>query len=116
MNTMMMALLQGRLWDAASSLQQRLRTVDRETDEAGEAALAGELSQVIDALAALQAGRYGYCSGCGQALEPDQLLLQPHRLHCGACEPQLPRGAFAALRRVMPPASSAGAGAQAAPN
>lgn len=86
MNTMMMALLQGRLWDAASALQQRLRSLEAGTDEAGEADIARELSQVIHALDALQAGHYGYCSECEQPLEPDQLLLQPHRLRCAGCE------------------------------
>lgn len=96
MNTMMMALLQGRLWDAASNLQQQLRSLDAGTDQAGEAALAGELSQVIHALDALQAGRYGYCSECDQPLEPDQLLVQPHRLRCAACDGPA-RGALAAM-------------------
>lgn len=112
MNTMMMALLQGRLWDAASSLQQRLRTLDAETDQAGEAALAGELSKVIHALDALQAGRYGLCSDCGQDLEPDQLLLQPHRLRCMGCESHGEVPAFAHLAAGFRQASSS-AGAAA---
>jgi RNA polymerase-binding transcription factor DksA len=112
MNTMMMALLQGRLWDAASSLQQRLRLLDGETDPAAEAALAGELSQVIHALDALQAGRYGVCNECGQDLELDQLLTQPHRLRCMGCESHREIPSFAHLAAGFR-ASSPSAGAAA---
>lgn len=86
MNTMMMALLQGRLWNAASALQHRLQTLASDSDQAGEAAIAGELSKVFEALDALQSGSYGFCSDCEQPLEPDQLLMQPHRLRCTACD------------------------------
>ena len=111
MNTMMMALLQGRLWDAASSLQQRLRSLDDEIDPAGEAAIAGELSQVINALDALRAGRYGYCSECERPLEVDQLLTKPHRLCCVACEVGLDHGAFAALAHHVAAGAVSGAAA-----
>jgi RNA polymerase-binding transcription factor DksA len=118
MNTMMMALLQGRLWDAASSLQQQLRAFDAEAaDPVGEAALADELQQVIHALEALRTGRYGQCHDCGQALEPDQLLMQPHRLRCMGCEAQartamgpMPMARLGAAFRSRP-SSAAGAAA-----
>jgi RNA polymerase-binding transcription factor DksA len=109
MNTMMMALLQGRLWDAASSLQQRLRALDSATDEMGEAEIAGELSQVIHALDALRTGRYGYCGGCRQPVELDQLLTKPHRLRCISCESHEAHEAhadFAALAHRVPSSAS----------
>ncbi len=90
MNTMMLALLQGRLWDTASSLQQRLRTPRADGDSPADPALAGELSLVFKALDAVQAGRYGYCDECDQPLEPDQLLVQPYRLLCNECEALCP--------------------------
>lgn len=86
MNTMMLALLQGRLWDAASNLQQRLQALEGATGAAKEAAMAGELHQVFRALDAVQAGRYGYCDECDQPLEPDRLLLKPYCLVCTECE------------------------------
>jgi RNA polymerase-binding transcription factor DksA len=113
MNTMMMALLQGRLWDAASSLQQRLRLLDEGTDRVGKADIAGELSQVHSALDALQAGRYGYCSECEQPLELDQLLTKPHRLCCVACESGLDHTAFAALAHHAAPIASGAVAAAA---
>jgi RNA polymerase-binding transcription factor DksA len=83
MNTMMMALLQGRLWDSASSLQQRLHAHKAESEEP---AIAGELSQVMQALEALHSGRYGDCTECGEAIDLDRLLRQPHKMQCPHCE------------------------------
>jgi len=80
MNTMMLALLQGRLWDAATRLQHQLQVL-----EASDDALADELTQVFAALDALQHGRYGQCGVCDRALELDQLLRKPHQLRCVAC-------------------------------
>jgi RNA polymerase-binding transcription factor DksA len=83
MNTMMLALLQGRLWDTASNLQQQL--LGGEADVSTDAA-ADELGEVFRALDALQAGRYGLCADCGCALDIDELLRKPQRLLCTACE------------------------------
>jgi RNA polymerase-binding transcription factor DksA len=83
MNTMMLALLQGRLWDTASSLQQQLQGGETETSID---ATADELGEVFRALDALQAGRYGLCADCGCALDIDELLRKPQRLLCTACE------------------------------
>jgi RNA polymerase-binding transcription factor DksA len=83
MNTMMLALLQGRLWDTASNLQQQL--LGGEADVSTDAA-ADELGEVFRALDALQAGRYGLCADCGCSLDIDELLRKPQRLLCTACE------------------------------
>jgi len=105
MNTMMLALLQGRLRDAASNLQQRLHALKVEPDEAtgdrtGDA-VTRELLEVSQALDALQAGRYGSCHGCEQPMEPDELLRTPYRLRCRDCEGESP--AARAAQRVLAP-------------
>lgn len=86
MNTMMLALLQGRLWDTASTLQHRMLMQQAGPGEPADDQLAGELSQVYLALDALHSGRYGYCSDCDEPLEPDELLKKPYRLLCRSCE------------------------------
>jgi len=96
MNTMMLALLQDRLWNAASLLQRQLQAGDVVHDEAVDDTVASELSQVLQALDALDAGRYGLCGDCDRPLELDQLLLKPHRLLCSDCE-----GARQASRRLF---------------
>ncbi|MED5618916.1 TraR/DksA C4-type zinc finger protein [Ideonella sp. BN130291] len=89
MNTMMLALLQGRLWDTASSLQQQLQGAGTEAGRTRDAA-AGLLHQVFQALDAVQAGRYGVCADCERDLEPDELLRKPYRLLCPECEALAP--------------------------
>ena len=86
MNTMMMALLQGRLWKTAAQLQQRLQRAGGEAwvDDAA----ATELSEVLQALEAVERGRYGRCGECDRPLEVDELLARPHRIACADCEAQ----------------------------
>lgn len=86
MNTMMLALLQGRLWDTASTLQHRLLQQPAGMGEPAHDQIAGELSQVYLALDALHSGRYGFCADCDEPLEPDELLKKPYRLLCRNCE------------------------------
>jgi RNA polymerase-binding transcription factor DksA len=87
MNTMMLALLQDRLWTMAERLQERLRRLrgGKGSPRAEELA-ATELSQVLDALEAMERGRYGLCGECECSIELDQLLAQPQRRVCGGCE------------------------------
>jgi RNA polymerase-binding transcription factor DksA len=104
MNTMMLALLQGRLWDTAATLQQRLQGLAPRRDKASLAhwdatesqtpeAMESELSQVYGALDLLHEGRYGYCKQCERPLEPDELLIKPYRLLCPDCQDASPLGA-----------------------
>jgi DnaK suppressor protein len=44
-----------------------------------------ELAQVDAALRRLAAGRYGTCTGCGEAIEPQRLAALPHAEHCCRC-------------------------------
>ena len=104
MNTMMLALLHGRLRDAASRLRERRRAAQA---DAGDAT-ADELGEVFRALDALYTGRYGLCSDCGCALDPDELLRKPQRLVCAACE-AIGAGDFSALIAARPRPARAGA-------
>jgi RNA polymerase-binding transcription factor DksA len=92
MNTMMLALLQGRLWDKASTLQHRLLRQQAGQGESSDDSAAGELALVHRALDALHTGHYGFCHDCGQPLEPDELLVKPYRLQCERCESSIERG------------------------
>lgn len=42
----------------------------------------GELNQVKEALARLEAGRYGLCSVCGEEIEPERLEALPFATRC----------------------------------
>lgn len=99
MNTMMLALLQDRLWTTAAQLQARLRTPAVDDERRGDGT-ADELSQVLQALDAVDRGRYGLCRECDRPMEPDQLLLKPHRLVCVDCERHGALAARALLRSL----------------
>jgi RNA polymerase-binding transcription factor DksA len=87
MNTMMLALLQDRLWTQAERLQQRLQRLrTAHGSPRAEELAAAELGQVLQALDAMDRGRYGLCNECERVIELDQLLAQPHRLVCDGCE------------------------------
>ena len=112
MNTMMLALLQGRLWDTAATLQQRLQglpprreTVPGELWDTSEGvtpeAMESELSLIYGALDRLHEGRYGYCKACERPLEPDELLLKPYKLICPDCEDAAPLGAALSSLRAQ---------------
>jgi RNA polymerase-binding transcription factor DksA len=87
MNTMMLALLQDRLWTMAERLQERLtRLRSGHGSPRAEELAATELGQVLTALDAMDRGRYGLCAECDCGIELDQLLAQPQRVLCGGCE------------------------------
>jgi RNA polymerase-binding transcription factor DksA len=87
MNTMMLALLQDRLWTMAERLQERLQRLrGGHGSPRAEELAATELSQVLDALDAMEHGRYGLCAECECGIELDQLLALPQRRLCGGCE------------------------------
>jgi RNA polymerase-binding transcription factor DksA len=89
MNTMMLALLQDRLLTMAERLQERLQRLQSGHGSVrAEELAAAELSQVLQALDAMDRGRYGLCVDCERDIELDQLLARPHRQMCSACEEQ----------------------------
>jgi RNA polymerase-binding transcription factor DksA len=107
MNIMMLALLQGRLWEVGLRLQrhvdhwrpiddaipasdtsvQQLRAIMLERTQA-------ELAKVTRALELLDEGRYGFCDACSKPMEPDRLLVRPHSLLCMHCHDRAPSTPF----------------------
>jgi RNA polymerase-binding transcription factor DksA len=99
MNVMMMALLQDRLWQMGASLERRLDLMRSCEDSVANARESGlrlesmqpeaaqaELAQVLHALELFDEGRYGMCDVCRDRIEPDDLLVRPHRLVCLRCQ------------------------------
>jgi len=95
MDLMMLAVIQGRLWQASAMVQERLALwtpPDASADEAERRlrtamlhAAQAEFEQVTRALDLLDEGRYGRCDGCGDELEVGSLLARPYRLICEHC-------------------------------
>jgi len=48
-----------------------------------------ELQEVEDALARLDAGTFGDCDGCGEAIPAARLMVQPAARFCAACQSAL---------------------------
>lgn len=44
-----------------------------------------ELAQVVHALGRIDAGLYGTCEGCGEAIAPSRLRALPEATRCSAC-------------------------------
>lgn len=60
-------------------------------DEAQEQRDIEELRQVDAALARLEAGDYGLCIDCGEAIAARRLLVQPSALRCVSCQQRVER-------------------------
>lgn len=53
--------------------------------KAAEARRVGELRRIEAALGRLEAGEYGYCVECGEAIEPRRLDVDPAAPRCSGC-------------------------------
>ncbi|MGD2132782.1 MAG: TraR/DksA C4-type zinc finger protein [Maricaulaceae bacterium] len=53
--------------------------------KAAEARRAGEIKRIDAALARLDAGEYGWCVTCGEAISADRLSIDPAAPQCAAC-------------------------------
>lgn len=65
------------------------QAIERETREPLDAQLRGaaaELKAVRDAIARLDAGHYGICTGCGVPIDAARLEALPAAAHCIECE------------------------------
>jgi DnaK suppressor protein len=48
----------------------------------------GELREISDALHRLDAGSYGLCKHCGEAIDPRRLAAEPFAVRCTVCQAQ----------------------------
>lgn len=58
----------------------------RERDTALLAMEREQLAQIEQALARLDAGTYGLCIGCGEAIAPGRLEILPYAAYCIDCQ------------------------------
>jgi len=61
---------------------------ERENDEvlnALESEAKIEIQQLSNAITRIEAGQYGICTGCGEAIAPQRLAVQPAALKCIQC-------------------------------
>ena len=68
------------------------RDAEREVDFARVDRDAVLLAEIDQALARLEAGRYGLCADCGEAIALPRLQSAPQALCCVACESSHERG------------------------
>ena len=68
------------------------RDAEREVDFARTDRDAVELAEIDQALARMEAGQYGLCADCGEAIAPARLQSAPQALRCVACESRHERG------------------------
>lgn len=60
--------------------------VESDLDDAEVARDQAELSAIADALNQLDAGRYGLCKDCEEAIDPRRLAAEPFAVRCTACQ------------------------------
>lgn len=60
------------------------------------------LAQALDALARLEAGAYGLCEGCGQAIDLERLQAVIDARHCLGCQRRQERSPFARANQPRP--------------
>lgn len=68
------------------------RDADREVDLARTDRDAVELAEIDQALARMDAGQYGLCADCGEAIALARLRSAPQALRCVDCESRHERG------------------------
>jgi DnaK suppressor protein len=76
--------LRGEPFDAGSIDEAAVAVSDVQRD-------AGELGEVIEALARIENGTYGMCVDCGSALPYLRLDAVPHARRCVRCESKVER-------------------------
>ena len=68
--------------DAVANARESGLQLESMQPEAAQA----ELAQVLRALELFDEGLYGVCDVCHDRIEPDDLLVRPHRLVCHRCQ------------------------------
>jgi RNA polymerase-binding transcription factor DksA len=72
-------------WDQRGTLRARLDARAAVLRGAAAERDAGELAEVVDALARVDAPEFGKCAGCGAPISWARLLAQPAARHCIRC-------------------------------
>ena len=79
-----------RLAQPAEPSPEMLDLAESEAEQDLQATLLAEcqhqLAQIEAALEQLQANRYGLCTVCGQAIDPERLRILPYALTCMRCQ------------------------------
>ncbi len=52
----------------------------------------GEMRAISEALARLEAGRYGLCADCDELIDERRLAAEPHAVRCTACQGRAEQG------------------------
>lgn len=52
----------------------------------------GEMRAISEALARLEAGRYGQCPDCDELIDERRLAAEPHAVRCTACQGRAEQG------------------------
>jgi DnaK suppressor protein len=60
--------------------------VESDLDDAEVARDQAELNAIADALNQLDAGRYGLCKDCEEAIDPRRLAAEPFAVRCTTCQ------------------------------
>lgn len=80
-----------RLEEARAYHQQRIAAAQESADDITSAIASrseSALEEVEEALASLEAGEYGTCVSCREAIHPERLDALPHARRCAACASQ----------------------------
>lgn len=83
-----LAEVRRRLEGARAYHQQRMAAADESPDDITSAIASrseAALTEVEEALVALEAGEYGTCVSCREPIHPERLDALPHARRCAAC-------------------------------
>lgn len=66
--------------------EESVAQVESGLDDAEVARDQAELAAIAEALGRLDAGRYGLCKDCDEAIDPRRLAAEPFAVRCTACQ------------------------------
>ncbi|HEU4371295.1 MAG TPA: TraR/DksA family transcriptional regulator [Methylomirabilota bacterium] len=81
----------GEHWAYADEVDEIQANERREIGFATRELLVGKVNRIVAALERLDAGEYGRCVECGEAIAPARLQVLPEVLTCVRCQDRLER-------------------------
>ncbi|MFT3957020.1 MAG: TraR/DksA C4-type zinc finger protein [Piscinibacter sp.] len=72
--------------EATDRSEEAVAQVEAGLDDAEVARDQAELSAIAEALSRLDAGRYGLCKDCDEAIDPRRLAAEPFAVRCTGCQ------------------------------